>query len=324
MAKDLLYIFFRLKYFPDNYSPCRLWEIEKNEWKYYYGSIYDPYQRGQLRKEVQKKEYEILFKDKEVCYQLCKSFNLPLPVQYGCIEPEEDYKSIIGKILGKDLDKKLIIKPVIGGGGKNIYLAYKEGDNIYVRGRFKTVNLDAFKLIFRSVIQEQIRQHDSLSKISLSLNTVRVVSLLTREKDVLIVGAIMRSGVGDAFIDNTSTGGIGVGINLEKGTLKKIGYDKIGRACYFHPTSGVSFENFAIPYWDRILELSINIQLSFPFYKLLCSDIGIKPDGPTIIEINPDHDNVGLEQKFGPILKDCRVKNEFREYNLLINNLSKT
>ena len=57
VAFDFLYIFFRLKYFPDNYSPCRLWEKNRAEWAYYYGSNYDPYQRRQLRKVVQPAAY---------------------------------------------------------------------------------------------------------------------------------------------------------------------------------------------------------------------------------------------------------------------------
>ena len=61
VLRDLLYIFFRLKYFPDNYSLCRLWEKERTQWAYYYGSIYDAYQRSQLRCSVGKKKYEELF-----------------------------------------------------------------------------------------------------------------------------------------------------------------------------------------------------------------------------------------------------------------------
>ena len=33
VLKDLLYIFFKLKYYPDNYSPCRFWEKDRKEWK---------------------------------------------------------------------------------------------------------------------------------------------------------------------------------------------------------------------------------------------------------------------------------------------------
>jgi len=87
VVKDLLYIFFVLKYFPDNYSLCRLWEKDRKTWTQYYGSIYEPYQRSRLRKEVQKEEYRVIFEDKNICYQLCKVAGLPLPMQYSFIEP---------------------------------------------------------------------------------------------------------------------------------------------------------------------------------------------------------------------------------------------
>ena len=44
-ARDLLHIFFVLKYYPDNYGPCRLWERDRAEWPLYYGSSYNTYAR---------------------------------------------------------------------------------------------------------------------------------------------------------------------------------------------------------------------------------------------------------------------------------------
>lgn len=45
VAMDQLYIFFVLRYFPDNYSNCRLYELPRREWAFYYGSSYHPFQR---------------------------------------------------------------------------------------------------------------------------------------------------------------------------------------------------------------------------------------------------------------------------------------
>ena len=89
VAKDFYFIFFKLKYYPDNYSLCRFWEKDRDEWLYYYGSIYDPYQRLMLRKKVQPKEYDILFDNKEICYQLCNNSDLPLPKQFGVVDRSE-------------------------------------------------------------------------------------------------------------------------------------------------------------------------------------------------------------------------------------------
>ena len=87
VLKDLLYIFFVLKYYPDNYGPCRLWEKDKSEWSFYYGSSYDPYQRQKLRKFVQRYDYRILYEDKELWQQFAKGLHIALPPYFGVIDP---------------------------------------------------------------------------------------------------------------------------------------------------------------------------------------------------------------------------------------------
>ena len=319
--KDILFIFFRLKYFPDNYSPCRLWEKKRSLWPYYYGSIYDPYQRGKLRIEVQKREYMIVFDDKYLCYQLCMAAGLPLPKEFGCIEPNENYNYRIRSILSNINSDKIIIKPILSDGGKNIAVAYKEGQNIFVNIMGKKQPLNNYIMQSRSVIQEYIQQHDTLIPISPATNTIRIVTLYTKDKNVLIIGALMRFGRNKALIDNISQGGIAVGIDLELGSLKKFAHDAKGKIYDKHPDSGFIFNMFPIPYWKDVVKLAKDIQLAFPYYKLLGDDIAITPSGPIIIEINSSHDNVGLERSFGPILLQKAVRDEFEKYNLLINDM---
>ena len=318
--KDFFYIFFKMKYFPENYSLCRLWEKDRAEWNYYYGSIYDAYQRGRLRKEVQKKEYEILFDDKNVCYQLCKAANLPLPCQYACFEPNDNYRSMLVSIMVAHPLKNLIIKPVLGIGGKNIFIVYRKNNAVFVKGDGGETPIDQFILNSRSVVQECVLQHELLSEVSSSINTVRIVTMLTKKKEIIFVGALMRFGVKDAFIDNTSKGGVAIGIDLDTGTLKARGYDFNSKIYLSHPTSHVEFKGFQIPEWDSILDLTEKIQLAFPYYKLLGHDIALTEKGPVVIEINSAHDNIGIEQSYGPILENLTTRNTFKEYGLLINS----
>lgn len=322
VVKDLLYIFFKLKYYPDNYSRCRLWEKNRRQWHYYYGSIYDAYQRGRLRKEVQRKEYKIIFEDKNICYQLCKAANLPLPQQYDFVDPTSDYKSLFKSIAEGKPKKRLIIKPIRGKGGKDITLAYKDNNEIVIQCNERKILLDEFSLAHPSVIQECIEQHEALCKISQSVNTVRIVTFLTKEKNVIVIGAYMRFGIDNAYVDNVSSGGISVGIDIEKGVLQKVAYDQKSRQYYSHPTTQFIFKEFRIPYWSEVIDLAKKIQYFFFYYKFLGNDIAITPHGPVIIEINGEHDNVGLEQKCGPILANEKVRNEFMKYDLLINKLS--
>lgn len=323
VLKDFLYIFFTLKYFPDNYSLCRLWEKDRSQWCYYYGSIYDPYQRARLRKEVQKKEYEILFEDKYVCYQLCKAAGLPLPKQYGLITPKDDYKEIICKILNAEPSKKIIIKPLSGSGGKDIFVAAIVKNEIVLKQNIIEKSLGDFVLQELSVIQEFITQHEKLNNVAKSINTIRLVTMMTRDNDIILIGGLMRFGIGDSLLDNTSLGGVAIGIDLSEGKLLKYGYDFNSKNHLYHPSSKVLFKGFQIPLWDDVVSLSKKVQRAFPYYRMLGHDIAVSPSDPVLIEINAAHDNVGLEQSYGPILADKKVRQEFDKYNLLINKVSR-
>ncbi|MBT8356520.1 MAG: hypothetical protein KJO61_02000 [Deltaproteobacteria bacterium] len=297
-----------------------MWEKDRSEWKYYYGSIYEPYQRAKLRKEVQRKEYEIIFQNKYICYQLCKEANLPLPEQYACIDGHDDLKPAIKSIINKISSKKVIIKPIIGMGGHNVVVAWKDNDEIRIKKGKDAFSLDHIKLSIPSVVQEYFVQHSDVAKIyPNSVNTIRIVTLLTKEKDVIILGAYMRFGMNGLWIDNVSQGGISVGIDLKTGGLKRFAIDGHGKTYLQHPDSGVNFLNHKIPHWNRVITLAKKTQKAFWYYKLLGQDIAIGLNGPVIIEINSSHDNVGLELAFGPILKNETVKNEFAKYHLLVN-----
>ena len=324
VAADFVYIFFVLKYFPDNYSLCRLWEKNRSEWIQYYGSIYDPYNRARLRKEVQRNEYKILFDDKEVCYQLCQAAGLPLPRQFAFIDPSPNagnFLSVLQHDTGVD---KFFIKPVTGRGGEDIFLISFDKGNMEIvkneKKQHKTLRLSSaeFAVDRRSVIQECVNQNESLKSISKnSLNTMRIATLLSKKGSVILLGAFIRFGHENSIVDNSSSGGIAVGIDLQKGTLKETGYDFKSRVHKVHPTSGVTFKDFKIPFWNEITALAEKTQLTFPYYKLLGVDIAVSDAGPLIIEINASYDNVGLEQKCGPILARQDILDAFMEYDLL-------
>ena len=61
-----------------------------------------------------------------------------------------------------------------------------------------------------------------------SVNTLRVVTMVTPHDDIIVVNAAFRTGVGHAFVDNWSAGGVAAGIDCESGRLKKYAYDKKG------------------------------------------------------------------------------------------------
>ena len=143
--------------------------------------------------------------------------------------------------------------------------------------------------------------------------------MLTRSSEVIVIGASMRFGVGESFVDNWSAGGIAVGVDHERGILLPIGYDKRGNRFTRHPISKVVFKDFCIPNWGDAVALGRRVQRAFPFFRLLGMDIGFTPSGVVLIEINSDADLVFQEQTSGPLLSTRQTWDAFNEYQLLYN-----
>ena len=322
VIKDLLFIFFKLKYYPDNYSKCRLWELPRDEWNYYYGSVYNPWPRWWLRKEVFPIKYRILYDDKNICFLLCKANQLPVPVSHGIVR-KANFKDKIAGILAAHPGKQLIVKPLEGRGGKDIILVTKQNGEISIKEQDNIYSLTSYQLPYVSVLQEYIDQHKDISAFSKSVNTIRIVTMLTKSDEVIILGARMRIGIGTSFLDNTCQGGVAVNISVEEGTLGGVAYDNKGIVYHTHPTSNIPFKNFKIPYWQEVLTLAEKVQKRLSYNKLLGQDIAISEKGPVIIELNAEYDNVMFEQACGPLLKNKIVREEFGKYNLLINKYQK-
>lgn len=319
---DLLYIFIKHKRFPDNYSLCRLWEKPRNYWKYYYGSNYDVYQKRALNFKIQPDKYKIIFDDKEVAQMCCDAAGIPLPKFYGSIDICDDYKKMLYNIAS--LSNEIIVKPVLGSGGKGIVKVVKVGGEIIVYDKCICTPLCDFTLKSRSIVQEYLVQNKILSKMSQAFSTVRVVTLIKSDHTVLIVGAFIRFGRNGSYVDNLSSGGLAVGVEISSGKLKKWGSDNTSKVYSSHPDNGELFDGFEVPRWNEVLELAVKTQQYFSFYRLLGLDIGITSEGVVLIEINPSHDNNSLEQTFGPILLNTEILREFHNNGLLINDAQKS
>ncbi len=318
---DFLYIFFVLKTFPDHYGPCRLWEVERGRWKYYYGSSYHPYQRLRLRKQVQRYEYQILFNDKAVCEQLCRGIGVSLPVTLGILSKEGDYRTELDAMFAGTSSHQLIVKPILGHAGMGIVLAEKtSGGKIEILWKKERTPLSGFVMKEDAIVQELLKQDSRIAAISgAAINTVRVVTLFPRNRDPVIVSATMRFSTGDAFVDNWSAGGVAVGVDCSTGKLLHYAFDKQGNRYTKHPSTGVVFEGFQIPEWQAIIDIASKVQTAFPFYRLLGMDIAINDAGvPVLIEVNANSDLIFQEQTSGPLLAIPEVRAAFSEYGLLV------
>lgn len=321
VALDFAYIFFVLKDYPEHYGRCRLWEVERAEWARYYGSNYNPHQRQRLRREVHPFHLEMAMRDKEVADGLCRNLGIPVPETLGILEPGETVSDQLSGIFQRTDADRLIIKPVDGHAGMDIALAARQSDQIVLHADNMVVNCGDYRPPTRSLVQKVVVQHPLVSEIApSSLNTLRLVTMLTKSDDVIIIGACMRFGVGESFVDNWSRGGVAVAVDHARGQLLDTGYDRAGNRFTHHPVSCVEFRGFSLPSWSEAMALGVQVQRAFPFFKILGMDLGFSNEGVILIELNNDAHLMLHEQTAGPLLASRRVWEAFREYDLLYND----
>lgn len=147
------------------------------------------------------------------------------------------------------------------------------------------------------LIQRRIYQHEKMAAINpSSVNTLRVYTVLGKDGVVTNYSTVLRTGVGDTKVDNYASGGLSVGVTND-GRLRKYGYNKKGESTEKHPTTGIIFENYEIPSYDRVLDLVKKAHLMVPHFRSVSWDVAIETDGaPILIEGNLCRGGIDLLQ----------------------------
>jgi hypothetical protein len=261
----------------------------------------------------------MVFKNKALCAIVCRGIGVRTPATYGTMAPEEPYRDKLESWCRTSPSRSLIIKPVEGSGGQGVSLVQERNGAISVKSGDGSSDLARYTLRHLAIVQEAVAQDPRLAAFApTSVNTIRVVTLMPRRGDSIIISAFIRFGVGHACVDNFSAGGVACALHILTGELRPPASDRWNRLHACHPTSGRAFGGFVVPNWPGIVAFALKIQGAFDFYRLLGLDIALGADGePILIEINPAPDLDGLEA--GPLLSDPRVLRAFGDYNLLVS-----
>jgi len=243
------------------------------------------------------KDRNMLLEDKRLFSVICNGYNVPHPrvffttckgIFYDKCNDVHLIDSVVKQINDLSIDK-LFIKPTYGVGGKGIF-AFHRKDNCFVSHKNNIqLNKDFLNGISNSdyIIQEGLFQHKILNEIyPHSINTFRIFTQCIDEKEISTLFAILRIGQGSMEIDNASSGGMYVKINLETGILDKKALSITGKEYLKHPDSNFVFDGFPIPFWPEIKLLAEKTALKFKEVKYLGWDIALTENGPVIIEAN--------------------------------------
>ena len=229
--------------------------------------------------------------DKIVTKEIMKRVGVPVPETYRVYSRFYELRGLESD-LGSYHD--FVIKPSQGrGGGGIIVIADRQGEDwVGVSGKVYSIHdikkhisdimfgVYSFDLHDRALIEARIVQHEEMNVLSpFGLADVRVI--LHRDEPVLSMTRIpTKASEGRA---NLHQGAVGAGIDLASGrtvhaVLKGDPVDK-------HPDTGVDLIGRAVPYWDRVVEISLRAARAVPL-KYLGVDISISQGGPVLLEIN--------------------------------------
>jgi len=226
------------------------------------------------------------------------------------VNSKNDLIDFFGKVFDQYDKESLFLKPIGLYGGIGCYLINKKTLS-------KDISECADFLINNSCIhQEVIVQHSEINKIHPGcINTVRMETFIDKKGEIHILSALMRFGIGKSIVDNAYSGGFYVGIDLEKGCLKKIGHQYMefgGATLTRHPDNNFVFEGFIIPYCQEICSL-VTKAVEFLPDRYIGWDIAISEDGPVIIEANEYPSIFITDIAYGGYLKHPIYKDIIKE-----------
>lgn len=214
----------------------------------------------------------------------------------------------VSELTGKDCE--LFCKLVDGECGNGVFkLKIKEGQ-IFINNTISSVDELQNRISSgRFLFQEVIRQHPDMSALhSQSINSMRLITVRSlKDGHIYTFPSILRIGTGNSIVDNTSQGGLAVGIDMSTGFLKKWGFYKpqFGLKVDTHPDSKVKFSDFRIPFFKEAVQQAIYFHSMLPELHSVGWDIAIDEEGPIFIEGNdnweingPQICNGGLKENF--------------------------
>lgn len=206
----------------------------------------------------------------------------------------------------RDNNGDFFIKEIDGQCGKGIFILSLTDDEISLDGQpCDTTFIKASCEGSSYIIQRSVEQHSEMSRLHpQSLNTMRLVTVKNiNSGEINILPSILRIGTGNSHVDNTSQGGIAVGIDFVSGRLKAHGYLKpqFGGRIDFHPDTGIRFNEFKIPYLQEAMEQAVFLHSKLPDIHSIGWDIAISPNGPVFIEGNDNWEINGPQICNGPL-----------------------
>ena len=230
--------------------------------------------------------------DKIICKTVLDQHGIACAKTYATIERIGDIPKVWTQL---QHHQKLAIKPAKGSGGGGIMILRKNAagqwtqggkpittDHLFTQLARLLMGMYSFGTSDRVLIEQCIEPHPFFHEIyPAGVPDFRVILLKQAPVMAMLRLPTDRSD-GKA---NLHQGGLGIGVNMEKGTLG-MAFD--GKDFHsVHPDNQHTILGKKIPYWNTLLELSVATAKAFPALGYLGVDIVLDQHlGPLIMEIN--------------------------------------
>ena len=130
-------------------------------------------------------------------------------------------------------------------------------------------------------------QGEALARIHpQSVNTLRIPTVVLADGEVRLFHPTLRVGRGEGIIDNFSAGGISALIDPETGCICSDGADKKGRRYAAHPDTGVRFNGYRLPEWDKAVAMVTTAAHMVPGNHYCGWDLAYSTHGWCMVEAN--------------------------------------
>ncbi len=214
----------------------------------------------------------------------------------------------------------IFVKKISGSyGGDKVFKIYR--DNI--QNDFPDlVNLYTEVIKSEYIFQKTIIQHKQMDIINPScINTIRLDTFMDKEGELDIISAYLRTSIAGLHVDNISSGGGRIPIDLETGKLKKIGFSSLKtygvKVMDAHPVTNIKFDGLLIPCFDEVKKIVLDAAAYIPSLRLVGWDVGIGENGPVLIEGNSYYNIVGNDFTSGGYRRNAVFRKVIREYDEL-------
>lgn len=207
-----------------------------------------------------------------------------------CDASHQPLEADVEAILSACRYPSLILKPALGTSCGERIVKFDRVDVSY-RDREGRILDGAYLLNYGSdwVLQQCVVQHPFLRQFcTTAVCTLRLaVYRSVNDGQSTVTGAVMRVGREGSVVDNTSSGGCYVGVDLVDGTLHRTFYDVRGKGHHEWNHIDLTQQRFVVPNWQKVLSMARRVADAIPDHHLIALDITLNEDGtPMVLEYN--------------------------------------